>query len=215
MKDNINPNHYKVGGMEPWDYMKKTFSPTQLAGFALGNVIKYVSRAEYKNKSEDLKKSQWYLKNIIAEIGKYPTLAPISPISPVIEHELSWEYMEAKLPKDKLIGYAIGNIIDCIRQSGHLSYLPVLKEADFYLDKVVELSELPKVDNNDITEENDSWIEHDGTFIPLSETTLIDVKLRNGEIFNRIISRYICWLKSADEEYQDSDVVAYRISKEK
>lgn len=63
-----NPNHYRAGGIEPWDYIKAKFSPTQLAGFALGNVIKYVSRADHKNKIEDLKKAQWYLNKLIEEI---------------------------------------------------------------------------------------------------------------------------------------------------
>jgi hypothetical protein len=70
MTDNINPNHYKVGGIETWDYLKAKLSPTQLAGFALGNVIKYISRADHKNKLEDLKKSKWYLDKIIEEIEK-------------------------------------------------------------------------------------------------------------------------------------------------
>lgn len=63
-----NPNHYRAGGIEPWDYIKAKFSPTQLAGFALGNVIKYVSRADHKNKVDDLKKAQWYLNKLIEEI---------------------------------------------------------------------------------------------------------------------------------------------------
>ena len=67
-KDNINPDHYKVGGIETWDYIKAKLSASQLAGFALGNVMKYVSRADHKNKLEDLKKAKWYLDKIIAEI---------------------------------------------------------------------------------------------------------------------------------------------------
>lgn len=69
-KDNINPDHYKVGGIETWDYLRAKMSPTQLAGFALGNVIKYISRADHKNKLEDLKESAWYLDKIIEEIEK-------------------------------------------------------------------------------------------------------------------------------------------------
>ena len=67
-EDNLNPNHYKVGGIEPWNYMKAKFSPSQLVGFALGNVIKYITRADHKNKTEDLKKAKWYLDKIIKEI---------------------------------------------------------------------------------------------------------------------------------------------------
>lgn len=69
-KDNINPDHYKVGGIEIWDILKAKLSPTQLVGFALGNVIKYITRADHKNKVEDLEKAKWYLDKIIEEIKK-------------------------------------------------------------------------------------------------------------------------------------------------
>jgi len=64
-KDNINPDHYKFGGIETFDYLKAKLSPTQLAGFCKGNIIKYVSRADHKNKVEDLLKCHWYLTSLI------------------------------------------------------------------------------------------------------------------------------------------------------
>jgi len=67
-KDNINPDHYKFGGIETFDYLKAKLSPTQLAGFCKGNIIKYVSRADHKNKVEDLKKAKWYLDKLIEEL---------------------------------------------------------------------------------------------------------------------------------------------------
>lgn len=56
--DNVNhPPHYKVGGIEVIDFIEsKKFN------YNLGNVIKYVSRADHKgNRLEDLKKARWYL----------------------------------------------------------------------------------------------------------------------------------------------------------
>jgi hypothetical protein len=67
-KDNINPQHYKVGGLEVIDIMKAKLSPTQFAGFCKGNVIKYVLRADHKGKVEDLKKAQFYLERLINEL---------------------------------------------------------------------------------------------------------------------------------------------------
>ena len=67
-KDNINPEHYKVGGLEVIDIMKTKLSPTQFAGFCKGNVIKYVLRADHKGKVEDLKKAQFYLERLINEL---------------------------------------------------------------------------------------------------------------------------------------------------
>lgn len=66
----ITPQHYKVGGLETFDYLKAKLSPTELAGFCKGNIIKYVSRADHKGKLEDLKKAQWYLNNLIKELEK-------------------------------------------------------------------------------------------------------------------------------------------------
>ncbi len=70
MTDNINPEHYKKGGIEAWDYLKAKLSPSQLAGFALGNCTKYLARCSHKNKLEDLKKVSWYVNKLIEEIEK-------------------------------------------------------------------------------------------------------------------------------------------------
>lgn len=67
-KDKINPDHYKVGGIETFDILRAKLSPTQLAGFCKGNVIKYVTRADHKDKVDDLKKAMWYLDKLIEEL---------------------------------------------------------------------------------------------------------------------------------------------------
>ena len=35
-QDVINPEHYKDGGIEPFDYMRAKLSPEGLEGFAVG-----------------------------------------------------------------------------------------------------------------------------------------------------------------------------------
>jgi hypothetical protein len=60
--DPINsPAHYTwLGGIEVIDI-------TEHLGFCLGNVVKYVCRADHKGKPiEDLEKAQWYLAREIA-----------------------------------------------------------------------------------------------------------------------------------------------------
>ncbi len=59
-KDNINPDHYKAGGMEVIDILRAKLTPEQFEGFCAGNVIKYTLRARMKNGAEDLKKAAWY-----------------------------------------------------------------------------------------------------------------------------------------------------------
>ena len=56
--DSVNhPAHYKVGGIDTIDFIE-----AKKLGYNLGNVVKYITRADHKgNKLEDLRKAQWYL----------------------------------------------------------------------------------------------------------------------------------------------------------
>lgn len=63
--DNINPDHYKAGGIETIEFIKVKLTPEQYKGYLLGNVMKYTSRFQHKNGLEDLKKSRWYLERLI------------------------------------------------------------------------------------------------------------------------------------------------------
>jgi len=64
--DMVNhPPHYKAGGIETIDFIE-----AKGLGYHLGNVVKYVSRADHKgNKLEDLKKAQWYLSRAIEKLN--------------------------------------------------------------------------------------------------------------------------------------------------
>lgn len=67
VKDNVNhPSHYKVGGIETIDFIE-----AKSLTYNLGNVVKYLTRADHKgNKIEDLKKAQWYLNREVSKLGK-------------------------------------------------------------------------------------------------------------------------------------------------
>ena len=57
-----HPSHYTYGEIEIIDFIEqvtKDYKP-ELA-FAIGNAIKYISRANRKNGKEDLDKARWYL----------------------------------------------------------------------------------------------------------------------------------------------------------
>lgn len=66
-KDNVNsPSHYLTGGIETIDYIE-----AKNLNYNLGNVVKYVSRSDYKGKKlEDLKKARWYLCREINNLSK-------------------------------------------------------------------------------------------------------------------------------------------------
>ncbi|MCG1085220.1 DUF3310 domain-containing protein [Staphylococcus epidermidis] len=63
LDDKVNhPSHYTYGDIEVVDFIEqvtKDYKP-ELA-FAIGNAIKYISRANRKNGKEDLDKARWYL----------------------------------------------------------------------------------------------------------------------------------------------------------
>lgn len=65
--DMVNhPAHYTAGGIETIDFIE-----AKQLNYHLGQVIKYVTRAEYKNNFlEDLKKAQWYLNREIENRSK-------------------------------------------------------------------------------------------------------------------------------------------------
>jgi len=64
--DMVNhPPHYKAGGIETIDFIE-----AKELGYHLGNVVKYITRADHKgNKLEDLKKAQWYLSRAIEKLN--------------------------------------------------------------------------------------------------------------------------------------------------
>ena len=66
-KDNVNhPAHYKTGGIETIDFIE-----AKSLNYNLGNVVKYLTRADHKgNKLEDLKKAQWYLNREVSNLTK-------------------------------------------------------------------------------------------------------------------------------------------------
>jgi hypothetical protein len=66
-EDTINhPAHYKVGGVETIDFIE-----AKNLSYHLGNVVKYISRADHKgSRLENLKKAQWYLEREIANASK-------------------------------------------------------------------------------------------------------------------------------------------------
>lgn len=69
MSDNVNhPKHYNTGKIEVIDYIED-----KNLGFNLGNAVKYISRAGFKDPSktlEDLEKASWYVAREIERLKK-------------------------------------------------------------------------------------------------------------------------------------------------
>lgn len=66
--DPIRPFHYAFdeGVIECIDYIE-----SHAFDFVEGNVIKYVTRYQHKNGTEDLKKARWYLDRLIERSEKW------------------------------------------------------------------------------------------------------------------------------------------------
>ena len=72
--DNVNnPAHYGKGSIECIDYIEDFLTTEEYIGYLRGNIAKYLHRWRYKNKQEDLLKSQWYLDRLIHMDGKDKT----------------------------------------------------------------------------------------------------------------------------------------------
>ena len=57
----VNPDHYKVGGVEVIDVLRAKLTPEEFRGFCKGNVVKYSLRAERKGEPTlDYQKAAWY-----------------------------------------------------------------------------------------------------------------------------------------------------------
>jgi hypothetical protein len=65
--DPVNhPEHYKTGGIETIDFIEG-----KQLNYNLGNVVKYVTRADHKgNRLEDLEKARWYLDREIGNLSE-------------------------------------------------------------------------------------------------------------------------------------------------
>jgi hypothetical protein len=65
VNDNVNsPSHYTQSAIECIEAIKSA-TGEGFSDYCQGNIIKYVWRYKQKNGVEDLKKCQWYLKELI------------------------------------------------------------------------------------------------------------------------------------------------------
>lgn len=60
-----HPGHYTTGGIETIDFIEAKLTDEEMAGYLIGNVIKYVSRWRHKGGVQDLQKARWYLDRLI------------------------------------------------------------------------------------------------------------------------------------------------------
>ena len=68
-KDMVNsPPHYNKSGIECINAIQAA-TGDGYEYYLQGNILKYLWRYRYKNGVEDLKKAQWYLNELVEEVG--------------------------------------------------------------------------------------------------------------------------------------------------
>lgn len=71
VKDQINPEHYKVGGIEAIDYMEAKSTPEEFRGYLRLTALKYLSRAGHKDDIvQEYKKAMWFINKLIETYEK-------------------------------------------------------------------------------------------------------------------------------------------------
>lgn len=64
----IRPAHYRDGGVECIDAMRRAMTREAFRGFCLGNAIKYAWRAGDKGPAAvDYDKARWYIRRLIED----------------------------------------------------------------------------------------------------------------------------------------------------
>ena len=66
------PFHYNQGSIETIDLIQGSVSSKEFEGYLKGNIIKYLSRYNYKDAPlDDLHKAEWYLEHLLKDIKKH------------------------------------------------------------------------------------------------------------------------------------------------
>jgi hypothetical protein len=66
--DPINPDHYKIGGIEAIEYMKAKSTPEEFRGYLRLTALKYLSRAGHKDETvQEYKKAEWFINRLVKE----------------------------------------------------------------------------------------------------------------------------------------------------
>jgi hypothetical protein len=98
--DNVNnPNHYKLNcGIKSIEIIKRVLGLKGFVAFCLGNILKYLIRAEKKNGKEDYKKAAKYLEWVIERDNKISYFVDINKLEKDLGVE--WSKIISEIAKD-------------------------------------------------------------------------------------------------------------------
>ena len=132
--DNINnPNHYKLScGVESIEIIKRVLGLKGFVAFCLGNILKYLIRAEKKNKLEDYKKAAKYLEWVIQNYNRSESyLDKIGEANELFkEFRTDWENIMDEIAKDLNINKKkqLNYIFHCVFKENYILALETLRD---------------------------------------------------------------------------------------
>ena len=132
--DNVNnPNHYKLGcGVESIEIIKRVLGLKGFVAFCLGNILKYLIRAEKKNKLEDYKKAAKYLEWVIQNYNRSESyLDKIGEANELFkEFRTDWENIMDEIAKDSNINKKkqLNYIFHCVFKENYILALETLRD---------------------------------------------------------------------------------------
>jgi hypothetical protein len=89
-----NPDYYKVGGIEAWDFIVAKLTPRELVGYIKGCLLHYEARMEHKyggaESYKDAKKIKWYADKLPEALeralkAEHPPEVPVAPEPLVVD----------------------------------------------------------------------------------------------------------------------------------
>ena len=132
--DNVNnPNHYKLGcGVESIEIIKRVLGLKGFVAFCLGNILKYLIRAEKKNRLEDYKKAAKYLEWVIQNYNRSESyLDKIGEANELFkEFRTDWENIMDEIAKDLNINKKkqLNYIFHCVFKENYILALETLRD---------------------------------------------------------------------------------------
>ena len=132
--DNVNnPNHYKLScGVESIEIIKRVLGLKGFVAFCLGNILKYLIRAEKKNKLEDYKKAAKYLEWVIQNYNRSESyLDKIGEANELFkEFRTDWENIMDEIAKDSNINKKkqLNYIFHCVFKENYILALETLRD---------------------------------------------------------------------------------------
>lgn len=132
--DNVNnPNHYKLNcGIESIEIIKRVLGTQGFIAFCLGNILKYLIRAEKKNRLEDYKKAAKYLEWVIQNYNRSESyLDKIGEANELFkEFRTNWENIMDEIAKDLNINKKkhLNYIFHCVFKENYILALETLRD---------------------------------------------------------------------------------------